>query len=75
MSKTTERLLQVGIIVITLVMIVCGVSVGAFAVSQWRNNSRLVDAQIKVEEAKAEAYRNPKPQVIEQRYYSPQDNK
>ena len=71
-NRSTERIAQIGIIIGSLVLLVCGVCVTLFTIGEWRNKSRLVDAQVKVYEAQAENVG--KPNIIEQRYYSPQNN-
>lgn len=66
-------LVRIGILVAILTLITCGVSVAWFSINQWRNSSLETQAKIRYQEALIEQIG--KPQVIEQRYFSPQNDK
>lgn len=70
-NARTELLLQIGIVVMTLVLLACGICVVAFTVKNWKNSNRLIEAQVEVYNAQRDNIG--KPQIIEQRYFSPQN--
>jgi hypoxanthine phosphoribosyltransferase len=72
-DKLAMRLIKIGIIVAALVMLVSGGCVIAFTVSQWKNSHTITQAQASYYKALEENVG--KPQIIEQRYFSPQNNK
>lgn len=61
--------LIIGIYVAVITMVVCGVCVVSFTVKTWQNSDKLTKAQVEVYNAQRDNIG--KPQVIEQRYFSP----
>lgn len=73
LDKKTMLFVRIGILVATLAMLVCAVAVAWFAVNTWRNAYLETQARIRYQDALIENIG--KPQIIEQRYYSPMNNK
>jgi len=70
-DKFTLLLAKIGIIVAILIMITCGVCVGFFTLKSWRNSDKLVNAQVKEYEARAENVGKEQKVIYEQYYHSP----
>lgn len=73
MTKETEKVIRMGIIVVSATMVLVGSFVCAFSFQAMKNSKRITDAQ--VEQIKKINEQIGKPQVIEQRYITVKENK
>ncbi|OGZ32285.1 MAG: hypothetical protein A2V69_01095 [Candidatus Portnoybacteria bacterium RBG_13_40_8] len=72
-DKTTMVFFRIGIVSAIFTMLVCAGAVAFFSVANWRNSYQETQARIRLQDALIENIG--KPQIVEQRYFSPMEEK